>query len=272
MKSLLKKALVAFTLGTSLFATSTYAKEIPNPIKVGVCPGPYRGIIEKFIEPALKEQGYNLEYVDFIDYVQPDAALDSGNIDVNLFQHQSYLDAIVKNQGLKLTSVINVPTLGVGVFSEKHKSLEDIPENGRIGIPVDAVNLARALRIARDNGLITLDSDRDEQKASIADIKDNPRHLEFIPIEAAQISRALDSLDAGFINGNYALAARLDFSKALAVEHVVENMVNVIAVRIEDKDTVGKLFYDVVKSPKFKQELDADHYYDIFSRPKWWNE
>ncbi len=269
--AVLSSVLLAAALSFGSWSANA-ADGIPSTLKVGTCPGPYRGMIETFIEPKLKAQGYTLEYVDFIDYVQPDAALDSGNIDVNLMQHQSYLDAIVKNQGLKLTSVINVPTLGLGVFSDKYKTLDELPEGARIGIPVDAVNLARALRIAKENGLITFNAERDEQKASIADIAENPKHLEFIPIEAAQISRSLDSLDAGFVPGNYAVAAKLDYSKALAVENVRENIKNVVAVRIADKDTIGKLFLDVIKAPEFKKELEANHYYDSFSRPQWWNE
>lgn len=272
MKALFKLAAVALTVSLGVSAPSAQAADpVPSVLKVGTCPGPYRGMIETFIEPKLKAQGYTLEYVDFIDYVQPDAALDSGDIDVNLMQHQSYLDAIVKNQGLKLSAVINVPTLGLGVFSDKYKTIDELPDGARIGIPVDAVNLARALRIAKENGLISLNSERDEQKASVADIAENPKHLEFVPIEAAQISRSLDSLDAGFVPGNYAVAAKLDYSKALAVEDVRENIKNVIAVRTADKDTIGKLFLDVVKAPEFKKELEADHYYDSFSRPSWWN-
>lgn len=271
MKTFVTAAASALLIAFSSFGAASADDAIPTTLKVGTCPGPYRGMIETFIEPKLKAQGYTLEYVDFIDYVQPDAALDSGDIDVNLMQHQSYLDAIVANQGLKLTAVINVPTLGLGVFSEKYKTLAELPEGAQIGIPTDAVNLARALRIAKENGLIGLSEAKDEQKAAIADITDNPKHFEFVPIEAAQISRSLDSLDAGFVPGNYAVAAKLDYSKALAVEDVLENIKNVIAVKIKDKDTIGKLFKDVVESPEFKAELEANHYYDGFSRPAWWN-
>lgn len=270
LRRILSAALIVSAFAFS--APSLADDAVPSTLKVGTCPGPYRGMIETFIEPKLKAKGYTLKYVDFIDYVQPDAALDSGDIDVNLMQHQTYLDATVANQGYKITGVINVPTLGLGVFSDKWKTLSELPQGSRIGIPVDAVNLARALRIAKENGLITLSSERDEQKASIADIADNPKKIEFIPIEAAQLARSLDSLDAAFVPGNYAIAAKLDYSKALAVENVRENIKNVVAVRIKDKDTIGKLFYDVIKSPDFKKELEANHYYDSFSRPKWWNE
>ncbi len=102
------------------------------------------------VKPILEAKGYKIEFVEFTDYVQPDAALDSGDIDVNLMQHKKYLDGIVENQGLKLKDVINVPTLGLGVFSDKYKSFDEVPEGAQLGIPTDAVNLSRALGIARD--------------------------------------------------------------------------------------------------------------------------
>ena len=132
------------------------AQAIPQTIKVGVVPGPYRGMIDKHIRPIIEKQGYKITFVEFTDYVQPDAALDSGDIDVNLMQHQKYLDGIVENQGLKLTSVVNVPTLGLGVFSDKYKTFDEVPEGAQIGIPTDAVNLSRALGIAQSLGIITL--------------------------------------------------------------------------------------------------------------------
>ncbi|MDY6322769.1 MAG: MetQ/NlpA family ABC transporter substrate-binding protein [Succinivibrio sp.] len=259
-------------LGTP--AASAADSAIPQTIKFGFAPGPYRGIVEKFVEPQLKEQGYKIEYVDFTDWVTPDSALESGDVDANLFQHSTYLANIVKDQGLHLTPVVGVPTLGIGVFSVKHKTLDELPEGATILIPTDAVNLARALRIAQEVGLIKLNntSETSEIKASIGDITENPRKLDFVPVDAAQITRSLDSADAGFVPGNFAEAAKLDYSKALAVESVQQNIINVIAVREGDKDTIGKLLKDAVQSDYFRQHLNADHYYDSFTRPQWWSE
>ena len=276
MKKLVSIALASvFSLGVLALppASSAAGGHIPETIKFGFCPGPYREMVEKFIAPQLERKGYKVEYHDFTDYVTPDSALESKDIDANLMQHQTYLSTIVKDQGLHLASVINVPTLGLGVFSDKYKSLDELPEGARIGIPTDAVNLARALRIASENGLVKLgaNDEKSEIKASVADIAENPRKLEFIPIEAAQISRSLDSLDAGFVPGNYAVAAKLDYSKALAVEKVRENIKNVVAVRDEDKDDLGALLKGIVTSKEFKEGLEADHYWDSFTRPEWWS-
>ncbi len=239
-------------------------------IKAGVCPGPYRSLIEKFIKPELLERGYKVEVVEFTDYIQPNSALDGGDIQFNLMQHQTYLDNIVKEQGLKIKAVINVPTLGLGIFSDKYKSLDAVQDGAKVGVPNDAVNLARALRIASEFKLITLKTLNKEQKASIADIGENPLHLEFIPMEAAQISRSLDSLDLGFVPGNYAYASGLDYSKSLGVESVQEDIKNVLAVK-SDEEKLDKVLLEIVKSEDFKKALNADKDFDAFSRPQWWN-
>ena len=243
---------------------------VPQTIKVGVVPGPYRGMIDKHIKPILAKKGYSIEFVEFTDYVQPDAALDAGDIDVNLMQHKKYLDGIVENQGLKLVSVVNVPTLGLGVFSDKFKSFDEVPNGSQIGIPTDAVNLSRALTIAQALGIITLKTENSDQKASIADIAVNEKEYKFVPMEAAQISRSLDSIQVGFIPGNYAYASGMDYSKALGVEQVSEPIKNVIAVNVKDEQTVGKLFKEAVESDEFVQAIENDKDFDAFTRPAWW--
>ncbi|WP_202108053.1 MetQ/NlpA family ABC transporter substrate-binding protein [Succinivibrio dextrinosolvens] len=241
-----------------------------NVLRVGVVPGPYRGMIDKHIRPILKDKGYEIEFVEFTDYVQPDAALDSGEIELNLMQHKKYIDGMIENQHLKIIDVVNVPTLGLGIFSEKYKKLEELPEGAQIGIPADAINLARSLGIAESLGLIKLKASENENKASIADITDNPKKLVFIPMEAAQISRSLDSIAAGFVPGNYAYAANLDYSKALGVENVSETIKNVIAVRDTQKDSLGKVLHDAVTSEQFVKSIEGDKEFDSFTRPAWW--
>lgn len=95
------------------------ASLVPDDIKVGVVPGPYREILEKYLNPVVVKRGHHLTLVEFTDWVQPDSSLDAGDIDANLFQHQAYLDGIVANQGLKLKSVVNFPTFGhLSVFRQ----------------------------------------------------------------------------------------------------------------------------------------------------------
>lgn len=263
-------ALSVSACGEDKASQDAQAQAVPHSIKVGVVPGPYREMLDLYLKPVVQKKGHDLEFVEFTDWVQPDSALASGDIDANVFQHQSYLNGIVENQGLKLSSVVNVPTLGIFAFSDKYKSFEEVQDGATVGIPNDPVNLARALRVARDLKVIGLDPNKDEQKASLADIKDNPKHLKFTVMEAAQLPRSLDSIDLAFVPGNYAYAAKLDFTKALGAEDVKEPIKLVVAVQDSKVDTIGKFLKEAVLDPDFAKGVDQDKVFSQFAKPNWW--
>ena len=263
-------ALSISACGEDKASQDAQAQAVPHSIKVGVVPGPYREMLDLYLKPVVQKKGHDLEFVEFTDWVQPDSALASGDIDANVFQHQSYLNGIVENQGLKLSSVVNVPTLGIFAFSDKYKSFDEVQDGATVGIPNDPVNLARALRVARDLKVIGLDPNKDEQKASLADIKDNPKHLKFTVMEAAQLPRSLDSIDLAFVPGNYAYAAKLDFTKALGAEDVKEPIKLVVAVQDSKVDTIGKFLKEAVLDPDFAKGVDQDKVFSQFAKPNWW--
>ena len=241
-------------------------------IKIGVCPGPYGDMVEKAIEPYLQSLGYKVEVVDFTDYVQPDQALASGEIDANLMQHTVYLEKFAEDNNLVIKSIIEVPTAGAGVFSEKLKSLDELKDGDKVAIPTDAVNLARSLRLLETLGVIKLKEDVDATKATTADVTENKKNLEFVTLDAAQISRSLDSVAIGVVPGNYAIAAGLDFNSALGVEKLAEGYKNVIAVRGEDVDSeLGKDLKAAVESEEFFNAITEDgSEFKSFDRPDWW--
>ena len=263
-------ALSVSACGEDKASQDAQAQAVPHSIKVGVVPGPYREMLDLYLKPVVQKKGHDLEFVEFTDWVQPDSALASGDIDANVFQHQSYLNGIVENQGLKLSSVVNVPTLGIFAFSDKYKSFDEVQDGATVGIPNDPVNLARALRVACDLKVIGLDPNKDEQKASLADIKDNPKHLKFTVMEAAQLPRSLDSIDLAFVPGNYAYAAKLDFTKALGAEDVKEPIKLVVAVQDSKVDTIGKFLKEAVLDPDFAKGVDQDKVFSQFAKPNWW--
>lgn len=263
-------ALSVSACGEDKASQDAQAQAVPHSIKVGVVPGPYREMLDLYLKPVVQKKGHDLEFVEFTDWVQPDSALASGDIDANVFQHQSYLNGIVENQGLKLSSVVNVPTLGIFAFSDKYKSFDEVQDGATVGIPNDPVNLARALRVARDIKVIGLDPNKDEQKASLADIKDNPKNLKFTVMEAAQLPRSLDSIDLAFVPGNYAYAAKLDFTKALGAEDVKEPIKLVVAVQDSKVDTIGKFLKEAVLDPDFAKGVDQDKVFSQFAKPNWW--
>lgn len=230
-RTLLQSALalaVAATLSSPLLAQD-------KPIKVGVTAGPHAQIFEQ-VKKIAEKDGLKIQIVEFSDYVQPNAALAAGDLDANSYQHKPYLDQQVKDRGYKLVSAGYTVNYPIGLYSKKVKNLTDLKEGAKFGIPNDPTNGGRVLLVLQDKGLIKL---RPEAglKATPLDVIDNPKKLKFVELDAAQLARSLDDLDAAAINTNFALSAGLNPAKdAIAQESAKSPYVNLIAVREQDKD------------------------------------
>ena len=276
MKNQLKKVAVSI-LGVALMmglgacgSTKTSQSNIDGKsIKVGVCAGPYGDMFEEAIKPSLEEQGYKVEMVEFSDYVQPNNALSDKEIDVNMFQHSTYLKNFSSEHGLDLTYITEIPTAGMAIFSDSAESIEALPQGGKIAIPNDDTNLSRALRVLAQTGVITLDPEVDPATVTPENIIENEKGLTFTEVNAEVMTSILDSVDAAIINGNYALSGGLNLSDALYNEQIADGYFNVIAVRSEDKDSdLAKKIVEIVKSDAFKSIIeDESKRYVSFSRP-----
>ncbi|PKA28914.1 MetQ/NlpA family ABC transporter substrate-binding protein [Lelliottia nimipressuralis] len=250
---------------------TAHANSDPHTIVFGVAPGPYGDMVKQAIAPSLKEKGYNVVVREFSDYVQPNMALSNGSIDANLFQHSLYFNKFTADKGLKLTKLLTVPTAGMGFYSRQIKSLDQLKKGDIVTLSNDPTNLARGLRFLQSLKLITIKENIDPTKASERDIASNPKGLVFKPLEAAQLPRTLDSVTASLVNGNFAIAAGLDLSSALAQEHLDENLKNIIAVRTEDADKpFAKDIVAVVQSPAYRAVIDdPKNVYTAFQKPDW---
>lgn len=260
-------------------ARSASAEQIPTPkdgetttITVGVCPGPYGEMIDEVIAPLLKDDGYILTTKTFNDYVQPDKALASGKIDANLMQHGNYLKKFSADNNLDLVSLGQTPTLGLGVYSKKFTSIDDIADGASVAVANDGSNLARSLGVLEQNKLVTLKDGIDATKASVNDIADNPKHLNIKPIDAAQLARSLDTVDVALVPGNYSWAAGLDPKDALALERQDDGVIEVFAIAGTNKDThFAKTVGELLDSDEFKSAIAASRFKD-FGKPASWNE
>lgn len=234
MKFNLIKAFAALAVAAGLTATSAAFAQ-GKPLKVGVTGGPHAEIMEVVKEQAAK-QGLSIQIVEFSDYVQPNVALAAGDLDVNSYQHQPYLDNANADRGYKLVSIAKTVIFPIGIYSKKVKSLDALKEGARIGIPNDPTNGGRALLLLQGQGLIKLKAGVG-LKATPLDIAENPRKLRFIELDAAQLPRSLDDTDASTINTNFAMQAGLDPKRdAIAQESPDSPYANVLAVREKDKD------------------------------------
>jgi D-methionine transport system substrate-binding protein len=206
-----------------------------KPLKIGVTAGPHAQIFEQ-VKKIAEKDGLKIQIVEFSDYVQPNAALAAGDLDANSYQHKPYLDQQVKDRGYKIVPVGYTVNFPIGIYSKKVKSLNDLKEGARVGIPNDPTNGGRVLLVLQDKGLIKVKPEAG-LKATPLDVIDNPRKLKFVEVDAAQLPRTLDDLDASAINTNYAISAGLNPGKdAIAQENAKSPYVNLLAVREQDKD------------------------------------
>lgn len=272
MKRKLISALLAATMLCSLTAcgkTATTGSASPSAgaaskvIKVGASPTPHAEILAQ-VKPILAKQGYDLQVVEFTDYIQPNVALSDGDIDANYFQHKPYLDDYDKEKGTDLVSMAAIHYEPLGIYPGKTKTLADLKEGAQIAVPNDTTNEARALLLLQSNGLITLKADAGFT-ATVNDIDKNPKKLKIVELEAAQIPRSLKDVDMAVINGNYALTAGLDVDKdALAKEEkdsaAAQTYANIIAVRKGDENREDlKALVAALKSAEIQKYI-ADTY------------
>ena len=231
-------------------------------IVVGASPAPHAEIL-KAAQEAMKAKGYNLEVREYTDYVQPNNALEAGDLDANYFQHLPYLEEFNAQHGTHLANAGAIHYEPFGIYAGKTTDLADLPDGAKVAVPNDVTNEARALLLLEEQGLITLKEGAD-LNATKNDIAENPKNLDILEIEAAQIPRSLQDVDIAVINGNYAIAAGLKVADALAAETAdslaAVTYQNVIAVREEDaeKDSI-KALVEVLKSDEIKDFINETY-------------
>ncbi|CAK7010747.1 D-methionine-binding lipoprotein MetQ [Saezia sanguinis] len=255
-KSFILGALLAAVVTVSGAWTSALAQG--TPYKVGVTPGPHAQIMDVVKRVAARD-GLNIEVIEFSNYVLPNEALVSGELNANSFQHKPYLDNQIQNRGYQIVSVAETVLFPMGLYSKSVGSVAEIKAGSRIGIPNDPTNGGRALLLLQQLGLIKL-APNVGMTATPLDIKENPLNLKIIELDAAQMPRALAELDAGAVNTNYALPAGLDPKKdAIALESTDSPYMNIIAVRAADKDSpeLAKLLRAYF-SPEVKQFIEDE--------------
>ncbi len=231
-------------------------------IKIGASPSPHAEILEA-AKDALAAKGVDIEVVTYNDYVQPNLAVENGEIEANYFQHQPYLDDFNAENDTHIVSVGTIHYEPFGIYAGKSTDLSDIQDGAQIAVPNDTTNEARALQLLQANGIITL-KDGAGLTATKQDIVENPHNVEILEVEAAQIPRSVDSVDFACMNGNYAIEAGFKPSDALAQEasdsEAAQTYGNVVAVAEENKDAAwAKTLVEVLKSQEIKDFITSTY-------------
>ncbi|MED4213291.1 MetQ/NlpA family ABC transporter substrate-binding protein [Priestia megaterium] len=218
--------------GCSNSSSSANSKEAK--IKVGIRSSELR--TWEFIKEKAKKQGLDIELVNFSSAYDPNQALAEGEIDVNAFQHVAYLDSFNQKNGTDIVPIGTTIIAPLGLYSEKYKSLKDIPNGAQIAVPNDPSNWGRALVLLQEADLITVvegfDGNGGEDK-----IKSNPKNLKIVPVDSASTPRVMQDTAASIINNGVAVEAGLSLKDALIHENkTAKPYINVIAARKKDQD------------------------------------
>ncbi|MCU1320563.1 MAG: Lipoprotein YaeC family [Acidobacteriaceae bacterium] len=230
-----------------------------KPLRVGVNPIPHGEILESVL-PLLKKQGVEVQVVYFSDYVQPNLALVSGDLDANYFQHVPFMENFNRAHGSTVISVGKVHIEPLGIYAGTAKSIRTIPDGAVVAIPNDPANSGRALLLLQGVGLIRLRTGT-AVGATEQDIQENPKHLRIRELEAAQLPRSLPDVAIAVINMNYALAAKLDPRKdALELESSDSPYANVLSTmpaKANDARVIALL--RALQSPEAKEFILAKY-------------
>ena len=220
---------------SSSTSTTVTSSSGAKTLKVGATAVPHAEILEQ-AKPLLAKEGIDLQIVEFNDYVQPNLALNDKELDANYFQHEPYLKNFIdEHKEVKLVNAAGVHIEPMGIYSHKVKKLDELQDGASIAIPNDPTNGGRSLLLLEKAGLLKLKEGVGE-KATVQDIVENPKNLKFQEVEAAQVPRTLDDVDAAIINSNFAMQVPLDPTKdAMFIEDSTSPYVNIIAVRAGDE-------------------------------------
>ncbi len=232
-------------------------------IKVAASPTPHAEILEVAKE-LLAEQGIELEIIEFSDYVQPNTATESGEVDANYFQHQQYLDSFNEENGTHLVSVGAIHYEPFGIYPGKSDDLDAIADGAVIAVPNDTSNEARALQLLAAKGIITI-REGAGLTATVNDITENPHNVQIEELEAAQLPRTLADVDYAVINGNYALEAGFTAGEdALATEdaasEAAQTYANVLVVKEgRENDPAIQALLSALESQQVKDFIEETY-------------
>lgn len=189
MKNFAARFLLALLLPLWLAVSTAQAQ----PLRIGVTPGSLADSVEVAAREA-RQQGLDIKVIEFTDWTTPNTALQSGDLDLNYFQHQAFLDNAIKERGYKFSSVAVGLLTNIGLYSTRIKRFDELKDGARVGVANDPVNQGRGLLLLEKAGLIKL-RDGVGARGSVNDVVANPKKLKFVEIEGPQLVRALDDLD-----------------------------------------------------------------------------
>ncbi|HEY9290545.1 MAG TPA: MetQ/NlpA family ABC transporter substrate-binding protein [Microlunatus sp.] len=234
-----------------------------KPVKIGVADGaePYWQVYKQ----KAQAEGIKVELVNFSDYNQPNPALAQKQLDLNEFQHLQYLADYNVQSNQDLVPIGATAVYPLPLYSKKHQSVDQIPAGGKVSIPNDPTNQARALLVLQAAKLITL-KDGGNSLSTPADVEPSSK-VKVVPVNASQTAANLASVDAAIVNNNYATGAKLTKDQIIYTDDAnapeFKPYINAFVARAADKNNptylkLAKLYHDPEVVAAVKKDLGTD--------------
>ena len=264
MKKRIAALVLALVLVLALCACGSKKDSLEGTtIRVAASPVPHAEIL-KVAKDILAEQGITLEIIEYTDYVQPAMVTESGEVDANYFAHLPYIENFNEENGTHLVSVAAIHYEPFGLYPGKTKTIDELADGAQIAVPNDGTNEARALLLLEAQGLITL-KEGVGLNATKLDVVDNPKNLDIVEMEAAQLPRTLSDVDMAVINGNYAMEAGLSVANdAVATEdaasEAAQTYANIVVVKEGNEDNAAiKALVEALQSDAVKTYIEENY-------------
>ena len=240
-------------------------------LKIGFVPGPYIDEFKLGVQPELQKKGYKIRYYEFSTGLEANSAVFKGDIDANVMQHSIFLASYNERNKTDLVGIVQVPTPPMGLYSRKHKDLNNLKKGFTVAVPNDPVNLQRALWILQRLGWIRIRENKPVDVTEL-DVVENKVGLKLVLLENAQGPRALDDADFAAIQGNFAIFAKLKLSEAFILEDMKPPYINVVAVKKTRQDeTYARDIAQAYRSDYFQKAIRSDRFYDGFTLPDYFS-
>ena len=248
-----------FSLLTLALLSGCRHEKSGTTVRIGVSPVPHGEILEQAVA-QLEKRGIHVQIVSFNDYIQPNLALASGELDANFYQHVPFMEQFNRDHGTHFVAVTKVFIAPLAIYAGRTKTLAGLPDSAIIAIPNDPTNAGRSLLLLQSAGLLTL-KPRGIEPPTVEDIVGNPKHIQVRELESAQVPRALPDVNLAVINTNYALPAGLNPAKdSLFRENAQSPYVNVLAVNVgHENDPTIRAVADALNTAATRQFIQ-DHY------------
>lgn len=234
-------------------------EEAANTIKVGITAGPEQELAEVAKKVAKEKYNLDVELVSFNEYIMPNESLNQGDIDVNVYQHKPFMDEQIKQRGYKLAIIGKTFVFPIVAYSKKIKSINELKDGSTIAIPNDPTNGGRSLLLLEKQGLIKLKPNVG-LLPKVTDIVENPKKLDIIEIDGAQLPRVLDDakVTLAIINNNFAVQSGLDKDKeGIFSEDKDSPYVNLVVSREDNKnDEKVKQFTEAYQSDEVAKKAE----------------